>query len=326
MEAKLGNSTTPFRPWTLLALLSACACTSGADPDPVAIRRNMLQDQRLRTIEEQPLRAESVALQMPAAPSPNGEARLRPLQPATQRLPVALGREAALWFDQQLQGGFRAAQPDWDIATSISTEREAIASLTAGAAECALFSGSLTARDLHAGLQQIRIGAELYALVVADDSPVRSLTRTQMRQVLTGEVHDWQQLGYPAGPIVVVVPAERSAAERAGRALILGDDFHSRSLRQADEGQILHHVRHTQGALGILKVTAARPEAPVGMRFLLLDWMAPTAANLRTGSYPYGQPMQLVTVGTPTAEARKLQHFLASPEGRELLARHLVEP
>jgi len=326
VEAKLGNPTTPFRPWALTALLGACACTSGADPNPIEIRRNMLLEGRLQVSDEQPLRAESVALGLPAAPAPGAETGWRQLQPPAQSIPVALGREAALWFDQQLQDAFAAAEPNWAIATSTSAEREALTMLTSGEAECALFSGTLTARDLHAGLQQIRIGAELFALVVADDFPARSLTRSQMRQVLTGEVLDWQQLGYDAGAIAAIVPADRSTADRAARALILGDDFHSRCLRQTDEAQILSKVRHTRGAVGILKVTGARPEAPPGLRFLLLDWMAPTTANLRNGSYPYGQPMQLVTVGAPSAEARKLQHFFASPEGRELLERHLVAP
>lgn len=310
----------------MITLLGACACTSGADPDPVAIRRNMLLDGRLQTQKEPELRAESVALGTPAAPAPGVESSVRQLRTSARIIPIALGREAALWFDRELQAAFAAADPEWDVATSTSLEREALARLTAGEADCALFSGTLTSRDLHAGLQQIRIGAELYALVVADDFPARNLTRSQMRQALTGEVQEWQQLGYAAGPVMAIVPADRSAADRAARALILGDDFHSSFPRLADEEQVYRRVQHTRGAIGIVKVTGARPEPPPGLRYLLVDWMAPTAANLRNGSYPYGQPMQLVTVGAPSAEARKLQHFFASPEGRNLMARHLVEP
>jgi ABC-type phosphate transport system substrate-binding protein len=310
----------------MITLLSACACTSGADPDPVAIRRNMLLDGRLQTQKEPELRAESVALGTPAAPAPGVESSTRQLQSPAQTIPVALGREAALWFDREMQAAFAAANPDWNVATSTSLEREALARLTAGEAECALYSGTLTSRDLHAGLQQVRIGAELYALVVADDFPARNLTRSQMRQALTGEVQDWQQLGYTTGPVLVIVPADRSAADRAARALILGDNFHTSFFRLSDEAQVYSRVQHTRGAIGIVKVTGARPKPPPGLRYMLVDWMAPTAANLRTGSYPHGQPMQLVTVGAPNAEARKLQHFFASPEGRDLLARHLVEP
>ena len=322
----MGNNSTSHErrglcPSLLLAALTA-ACTTGSDPDPNEIRKELARSAALQpTTDDAPVPFTVQLEGLAAAPAPMAESAAREQLVEREPVAVAMGRNAAHCFGPVAQQAFAAACPDLHGSFVTCPDRDAVEQMMVGRLDFVLLGGSLSAREQHAGLRQTRIGVELFALVVAPDFPARSLTRTQVRQVLTGEVSDWQQLGYDAGPVVAVVPSDRELAERAARALILGDDFGGRAVRVADEREVADQILRTPGAIGVVRITGQALEA--GQKLLQIDWTPPTPEAFTYGTYPFGSPVHLVTSGQPSPLALRFLQFARSEDGRELLGRTL---
>lgn len=265
-----------------------------------------------------------VALVRPETPAAAPAAETAPRSAVTARRPTAVlvGRDAQPCIDRTVQHAFVAAAPGLMPEFTPCTDREVIDHLLVGRASFGLIGGSLSSREVHAGLRQVRLGVELFAVAVSQELSVRSLTRTQVRQIFTGQITHWQQLGFDGGPIVAVAPSDRALAERAARTLIPGDDFAAGCLRAPDERQFVDLLQQHRGAIGIVRVSSAPRDA--GIKLLQIDWSPPTMEAYGYGTYPYGVPLHLVTTGQPAGAAKEFAAFVGSADGRELLARSLL--
>lgn len=321
------NSTSNVRRGARSSLLLAglmTACSANSDPDPAVVYRNLVAQSQLRTpTDDNPVFVTASVLPSSAAlaPVPMAETTAREELLERDQVVVALGRNASQSFDPVLEQAFAATRPDLHASFVACPDRDAVELMMIGRADFALLGGSLSAREQHAGLRQTRIGLELFALAVAPDFPARSLTHTQVRQVLSGAVTDWQQLGYDAGPIVTVIPADRALAERAARALILGDDFAAGAVRVASERHVADQILRNPGAIGVVRVTGRPLES--SQKLLQIDWTPATPEAFGYGTYPYGVPVHMVTSGQPDDLAASFLRFAQSEDGRELLGRTL---
>lgn len=261
---------------------------------------------------------------MPAqAPMPMAESIDRSEE--SSKVGVAIANTAAHVADRPLLAAFNeGAANELALEPIACSDRDAIALLTVGKAEFAVIRSGLGTRDLQAGLRAVRLGVELFALTVTPNSPVRSLTHHQVRQVFTGQVTHWQQLGYDGGAIVPVVPSDRNEADRAAQALIAGDSFASTCVRVSSERHVVDQLLREPGAIGVVRITGQPREGE--QRLLAIDWQLPTLAAFDAGSYPFGTPVHLVTMGPAVGIARRFLEFSQAAGGRELLARALSLP
>ncbi|MEZ6038633.1 MAG: substrate-binding domain-containing protein [Planctomycetota bacterium] len=254
----------------------------------------------------------------PAAPS--GEpARSQLLR---ERVVVAVGENAAGSVDAPMRDAFARFEPRLAGDYLEVTDRDAVEMLLLGKVDLALIGGKLSPRDVEAGLHSETLGVELFALVVAPGSPVRTLTAAQVRQVFTGRLRDWSELGFAPGAIVPVVPSQRALAERAQRALMPGDAFAPECVRVADERHVVDQLLREPGAIGIVRLDGVQREQ--GQQLLQIDWVEPSLDNFNNGNYPFGVPLQLVTSGRGSPRAEALLDFSRSESGRRLFGRTLA--
>lgn len=301
------------------------ACAAEPEPDPREVYRAALAAGRLRHPESPLLLPESVDLPPATAPAPLAETA-RQAPPQRPRCSLAVATDARDAMGDLVERGFAAACPEVDAEFVAVGAREALEGLMVGRADAVVFAGQLTPQDQHAGLRGVPFGTELWAVAMASDSPVHSLSRDLLRQVLTGELVDWRQLGFELGPIAVVAPAHQPTAARAARALVPGDRFASSSLRVGDLELVARQLRREPGAIAVVRVPAQGPGLGTGVRLLAIDRVPPTPAAFASGAYPYGVALQLVTTGPAAGAAQRWIGFASSPEGRELLGHALALP
>ena len=259
---------------------------------------------------------------MPSAPMGESAEVSRSLMPRIEELIVAVGRNAQASFDKELRGAFEGTLSNQTVQHIQSSDREVVELLLSGRADFGLIGGSLSQREVQAGLRQTQIGVELFALSISPRSSVQSLSRAQVRQIFTGQVTDWQQLGFDSGAIVAVVPSDSVVAQRAERTLMPGDAFASTCIRVSSERHVADQILQHAGAIGIVRITAG-PRAP-DQKLIQIDWTPPTPAAFGYGTYPFGIPLQLVTSGLPDRRAHEFLSFAESELGRSLFARTLT--
>lgn len=326
------NSTsTAQRGGVVVALLGMAAsaawaaCAMGTDPDP---RIHDGSSQRLVRFERRQDDAPRVvtaplpeSMVMPAS-APLGESEVRQVTaPVTRSLVVAVGNNVAHVLDKELATAFLGEDYERRSKFEPFVDRDVVDALMMARADFGLMGGRLSPREQHAGLRQSQLGVELFALAVAPDSPLQSLTAMQVRQVFTGQVTEWKQLGLPGGTIVPVVPADPKLAERAARTMIAGDDFVASATRVASMRHVADQTLRFPGAVAIVKLTDQGIE---GVKLLPIDWVAPSLETYTYGTYPYAIPFQLITSGAPSDEGERFLAFARSEEGRTLLGRMLL--
>ena len=101
-------------------------------------------------------------------------------------------------------------------------------------------------------LLEFRVAEARVAFPVHPDNPVRRVRLGQLRQILTGQIDNWRQLGGPDRPIRVVSLHGGSAKRTVERSLLEGQHMTPRSevlVETVDE--IVETVAHDRGALGI---------------------------------------------------------------------------
>jgi phosphate transport system substrate-binding protein len=315
------NSTSAARRnGAVLAWLLA-GCTMGADPDPRGVAMPTAQASG-RLAHDGPLLvvASPGALQQPAS-APLAEPRAYDVSPPQHRLVVGVGQNVAHVVDKAMEEAFVGQRDDLRAAFTSFVDRDVLDALLMGQADFGVIGGQLSVREQHAGLRQNELGLELFALAVAPDSPLRSLTPMQVRQIFTGQVTEWTQLGLTGGTIVPVVPADPALAQRAARVLMPGDDFAATVTRVASLRHVADQALRNPGAIGIVRITDQALDR--GLKLLQIDWTAPSFDSFHYGTYPYALPLQLVSSGTPTGEALRFLEFSRSDAGRELLGRAL---
>jgi len=255
------------------------------------------------------------------APAPIGEvANDRQSLAPRRHHTIAVGHNARGMYDPALEQAFGAAT-GLDIEFGPCGDRDAVELMMMTRVDLALLGDNLSPREIRAGLRETRVGLELYALAVAPDFPLQSLSSRQVRQVLTGGVKSWQQLGCDCGAIVVVAPSDKQLAARITRKMILGDNFTEAAVRVPDERHVADQLLRNPGAIAVVRVQST---PPMGMKLLQIDWTPPSADAFQFGNYPYGTPLNLVTSGKPGNLGRQLLDFAASDDGRELLSRSLL--
>ena len=191
----------------------------------------------------------------------------------------------------------------------------------AGAADVAGVMRELTAAE-KAELRWELIGHDALGLFVAEANPVRDLSAAQLKGIFTGTIRSWKQLG---GTDVAVVPVtERKAGGRGTvlelRRLALGGADFGETVEYEDAPDCLRHVASDATAVTAASMAMAIP----GVRALALGGVAPTAANVRAGTYPLGRPMYLIARRGASPAAEALLALVVSAEGQAVVARRFT--
>jgi phosphate transport system substrate-binding protein len=162
------------------------------------------------------------------------------------------------------------------------------------------------------------IGYDALGVWVNEQNPLRGLTHAQVRDLFTGKITNWRQLGGPNRPVTACT--EHLLSERATvdlfRQLALGGAPFGPVKELEDPADCLRAVAADPG--GITPATTAY--AMAGIRAVSIDGIVPDAQHIRNSSYLLTRPLLLVTREPPTGALREFVDFMTSPDGQALVA------
>jgi phosphate transport system substrate-binding protein len=194
----------------------------------------------------------------------------------------------------------------------------------AGEVDVAGVSRGLTAEELARRPYFQIIGYDALAAYVHASSPVRALTRAQLRDLFTGRARTWRAVGGPALPVVACTEHLDSgrATLEAFQALVLDGAAYGPVHELEDPSDCVAWLAATPGGVAIATAALARP----GVRAVTVDGRDPTPQNVRAGTYPITRPLLLVSRAAPTGAVRALFDVVLSPEGQRIVERNGLVP
>jgi phosphate transport system substrate-binding protein len=195
--------------------------------------------------------------------------------------------------------------------------------------------------DTPATLMRIPIGLDGVSIVVHPDNPVADLTLAQLRDIYSGKILDWQDVGGEPGDVVLVSREDGSATRMLFEKRVMNGEGVTLTAvvmptSEAVVGYVADHpnaigyvsrayvLAEEAGAEGAGPTSAAGRESAAGVRLVAVESRLPTSEEIRTQSYHLTRPIFLLR---QQADAPRLQPFLdfvLSPVGQEIVARYHV--
>ena len=157
------------------------------------------------------------------------------------------------------------------------------------------------------------------AVVVNSDNTVTDLTIDQIKDIFTGVITDWSEVGGTAGAIGLYTRDQASGTREAFQNLMLGKDDAGEQI-EIDE-TLFSGVFDSNGALA----TAVQGD-PNGIGYMSLGivsnykgifavdigGVAATVDNMSNGTYAYLRPFNLLTMGSPEGAVADLFSYMTT--------------
>lgn len=185
------------------------------------------------------------------------------------------------------------------VAAASESLEEAIASAKKAVTE----SGK--AVSVPADLQFHELKVDSIVVIINKDNPVDALTKAQLKDINSGKVKNWKEVGGPDLPIKVVTSQPGSATRGVFQKQIMdGADYIPGVIEVRTTREELNEVSKDKGGIGAVSE----------------DFFAQNPGKSKTVKAPaIKRPLGLITVGAAKPEAQKLIDFFKSAEGKKLL-------
>ena len=163
------------------------------------------------------------------------------------------------------------------------------------------------------------IGAYGVVVVVNAGNPVGNLTREQVRDIFTGAIQNWKDVGGPDAPIHLYLRDPISGTYIGFKELAMENrPYASEQHLFTNYTAIVEAVGRDANGIGYSGFNLA-PHS--GARPVTIDGVEPTAGTVNQGKYPYARTLHLYTnKAKERPAALDFIQFVESPRGQEVLA------
>lgn len=172
------------------------------------------------------------------------------------------------------------------------------------------------------GLVGTTIARDAIVIVVNPANPVNALNKEQVKQIFTGEVTNWKDVGGNDAPILINSRTAPSGTFDFFTEAFLGKEASvaATAKQHASNGLVRQAVASNENAVGFVSMgyLDSTLKAPV------MDGVAPTMENAKNGTYHHVRPFIMATNGEATGLAREFLNFILSPQGQAIVAEEYI--
>jgi phosphate transport system substrate-binding protein len=174
------------------------------------------------------------------------------------------------------------------------------------------------ARDNGVQLSNEAIGTYSVAVVVNASCPVADLTRAQVRDIFTGAVQNWKEVGGPDTPVHLFIRHPVSGTYLGFRELAMEDKPYALGAKTCTNyADIVQAVAGDPHGIGYCSPQMATKP---GIKAVSIGGAVPTPASVKQGKYPYARALRFYTnKAAETPAARKFADFVQSSRGQQVL-------
>ncbi len=170
--------------------------------------------------------------------------------------------------------------------------------------------------------QEHVLGLDGLAVVVAPGNTLQSITVEQLRQVFSGRISDWSQLGLPSGTINLYARDEQSGTWDTFRSLVLeGASLRSGAQRFESNAQLTTRVANDPRGIGFSGLAAVGAAKALAIGSEMIPALAPNPQTVATEDYLLARRLFLYQSERDDPLARSLINFAMSEAGQKVVDR-----
>lgn len=165
-------------------------------------------------------------------------------------------------------------------------------------------------------LNTITICYDGIVVVVHPDNPIGMLSLAQIRQIFSGSVMNWRELGWIDRKIDAVSREEGSGTRSAFEDLIMkGKEIDDGTMVQDSNGSVKEVVATDPYAIGYVSMGLVDKK----VKPVAIDNVNPSIKTVKSGRYKIVRPFLYVTNGELDDKSKKFVDYVLSKEGQGIL-------
>lgn len=248
---------------------------------------------------------------------------------------------------QEAVGKFRQSNPGTNIIIGGGGSSNGVKSAWEGNIDIGMASRSLKAKEKasYPDLKAIPIGKDGVAIIVNKKNPVTDLSKSQIRDIYSGKIKNWSDVGGSKldislvgillhhGTSSVFMKFFGLEAEERGEGAkkqicywVKGGGKQCGSTAKGVDGNqpACAGVMTNPGAIAFASIGFAGSLAEKGapVKLIKLDGTTATSANVVSGAYALSRPLLLVTKGETSGVAKKFVDFILSADGQAIVQKN----
>lgn len=245
-----------------------------------------------------------------------------PWQKAQRNVLSVQGSTTVLPITQKAAEEYMKINKDIDISIRGGGSGVGIAGIIDGSTDIGNSSRSIKAREIMTAKQKgvnpvgTIIAQDALAIVVHPSNLLRQITISQLKDIYSGKITKWSQLG---GPDEMIVPVSRDTSsgtyEIFAEFVLKGVKLRTDSIMTVSNREVAETVKNTKGAIGYVGLAFLSPE----LKVVEVEGVIPSNETVRNGSYKLTRPLLLFTNGEPAGKAKDYIDFILSPAGQKVV-------
>jgi len=233
------------------------------------------------------------------------------------------GSTTVLPIAQTCAEEFMNNNPDVDISVRGGGSSVGIASIISGTVDIGNASRHIKSKELAQARKkgispkEIIVAYDGIAVIVNEgENNLTKLSVADVRDIYTGKIKNWKEVGGPNMPIVVISRDVSSGTfETFNEKVLDGETPRTDALMLASNNAVVTTVSKTPGAVGYCGIGYVRS----GVRALVVDGVTVSKATIQDGSYPISRSLHMYTNGEPKGDAKRYIDFVLSDAGQKLV-------
>jgi phosphate transport system substrate-binding protein len=219
---------------------------------------------------------------------------------------------------------YKKDHPTLVFDTEFKATPYGVGALMAGRCDIAAASRTLTTNEQKmASTRDIQfndyvIGSYSVAIVVNPGSPVGDLSKDQVRDIFTGVIQNWKDVGGSDALIHLYVRDPISGTHIGFQELAMEKKPYGDGIKTFTNYEgIVQAVAGDPAGIGYSSINGTKK---ANVKTLSIGGVAPTPALVNEGQYPYARPLRLYTdKAKETPETHEFVQFIVSSKGQQIL-------
>ncbi len=171
-------------------------------------------------------------------------------------------------------------------------------------------------------VSEIPVALDGVAVYLPESSPIKSLTKAQLKAIYTGSITNWRDVGGNDQRIVAYSRENNSGTYVFFKEHVLDNEDYARDIQTLPgTAAVVNAVSKDPASLGYGGIAYATGIKAIAVRSdETSEPVAPSLETVASGEYPLSRKLFFYTVGEPTGQVKEFIDWVLSPEGQEICA------
>jgi phosphate transport system substrate-binding protein len=231
------------------------------------------------------------------------------------------GSTSVMPFTEKLAEYFMVGHPEFVVNVQSGGSTAGIQAAISGTVDIGMSSREL--KEEEKVLNEIVICYDGIAVIVNPVNPINELSLQQVKDIFSGKISNWENLGWINRKIDAVTREEGSGTRGAFEELVMGKTHIDDGIMVQDSnGSVKEVIATDPYAIGYVSLGMVDKK----VKSIKIDGVEPTVENIRQKKYKIVRPFLYLTKGKPKDDAEVFIDFVLSKEGQGILKKEGLIP